>query len=70
MTYHEYFISKKIEQHDFPFYALIMAAMRKADDVNITKLKLMWPDVHEELYRRYHAPGGFLEGEKKKEEGE
>jgi len=24
------------------------------------KFKLMWPEVWEEMYRRYHAPGGIL----------
>lgn len=68
MSYHEYMVSREIERRDFPFYSLIMAAMRKADDKNIEKLKYAWPDVWTELFQRYHAPGGFLEGEKGEED--
>lgn len=46
-----------------PFYALIMAAMLKADDVNLLKLKVMWPHIWEELEKRYHARGGQLPGD-------
>ena len=67
MSYHEYIMSREIERQDLPFYALIMAAMRKADDNNIEKLKYGWPEVWTELYTRYHAPGGLLEGEQRGE---
>lgn len=45
---------------DVPFYALIMAAMRRADTQNLAKLKDAWPLVWQELDQRYHAPGGYL----------
>ena len=60
---------RSIMVSDEPFYALIMAAMRKADDVNIEKLRDAWPDVWEELRLRYHAPGGYLAGERPPQEG-
>jgi len=46
-----------------PFYALLMAAMREADSMNIKKLKAAFPDTWTELKARYNAPGGRLEGE-------
>lgn len=46
-----------------PFYALIMAAMRDADTSNTAKLRAAWPETWDELYARYHAPGGLLPGE-------
>jgi hypothetical protein len=62
MSYHEYVVSKEL--HGAPFYALIMAAMRQADTFNTEKMRAAWPDVWDELYARYHAPGGVLDGEK------
>jgi hypothetical protein len=56
-------MSQEIGRTDYPFYALIMAAMRQADDINIDKLRDAWPEVHGELTLRYNAPGGLLEGE-------
>ena len=61
MSRYDYEISKDI---DYPFYALIMAAMRKADSFNIVRLKTVYPKVWEELQARYDAPGGILPGEK------
>lgn len=59
----EYEASKRIYGDDLPFYALIMAAMRGADEENLRRLKLGFPDVWAELNARYHAPGGLLPGE-------
>ena len=58
--FHEYLVSQELSAEDHPFYALIMAAMRKADTANTAKLKAAWPEVWKELYARYHAPGGTL----------
>ena len=58
--FHEYLVSQELAEKDHPFYALIMAAMRKADTTNEAKLKAAWPEVWKELYARYHAPGGAL----------
>ncbi len=61
MSHHEYIVSIKLQ--DTPFYALIMAAMRRADSDNVEKLKRMFPETWSELFDRYHAPGGVLPGE-------
>jgi len=50
-----------LAEDDPSFYALIMAAMRKADDTNLEKLKTAFPDVYIELVQRYNAPGGCLD---------
>lgn len=59
----EYEASRQIHNACPPFYALIMAAMRGADEENLRRLKLGFPDVWDELEARYHAPGGLLAGE-------
>ena len=64
MSYHEYERARTLVARDEPFYALIMAAMRKADSSNLWRLKQAWPEVWEELQARYNAPGGKLEGDR------
>jgi hypothetical protein len=59
----EYRASRDLSAADPPFYALIMAAMRRADGQNEAKLRAMWPEVWEELDARYNAPAGLLPGE-------
>jgi len=60
MSYFDYKESQQIASHDFSFYGLLMAAMRKADTYNTRMFKLAWPDVWDELHDRYNAPGGIL----------
>ena len=48
-----------------PFYAVVMALMRLADDENRAKLQEMWPDVWAELQARYMAGGGVLPGDRR-----
>jgi len=60
MSLYAYLQSQKLAAQDTPFYAIIMAAMRKADSDNLKKLVAEWPDVWAELVARYHAPGGEL----------
>ena len=60
MSLHAYQVSREIEAKGYPFYALIMAAMRQADTENTEKLRAAWPHVWGELYARYHAPDGRL----------
>lgn len=60
MGLHEYKCSLAISAGEPPFYAMVMALMRKADTDNAAKLRLMWPDVWEELSARHEAPGGIL----------
>lgn len=56
----DYEASKRIARQDPSFYALLMAAMRKADDNNLSFLQDCWPGVWQELQARYNAPGGVL----------
>ena len=63
MSLYDYELSKKLMMDDPPFYALIMAAMRKADTYNLERLKVGFFDTWEELQARYNAPGGRLEGD-------
>lgn len=60
MSRYDYEQGKKIEAYQFPFYAIIQAAMRQADTDNTKKLKEAFPEVWEELHERYNSPGGFL----------
>lgn len=60
MSLYDYEISQRLSKEDIPFYGLIMAAMRRADTDNIEKLKIAFPEVWDELLRRYHAPAGVL----------
>ncbi|MHB1172824.1 MAG: hypothetical protein ACYCZY_10110 [Lacisediminihabitans sp.] len=63
MSYYDYKASQQIAAEDPPFYALIMAAARKADSDNLMLLRAAWPATIAELQERYNAPGGFLDGE-------
>ena len=62
MSLYDYKVGIEIVMNDPPFYALIQAAMMRADTDNLEKLKIAFPDVHAELQARYHAPGGRLPG--------
>ena len=70
MSMHDYRMSIEIDRHDYPFYALIMAAMRKADTNNLELLRDAWPAVWYELDARYHAPGGALTDDERSALGE
>ena len=63
MSLYDYKASQEIAKHDYPFYALVMAMMRKADDINMVKLTDAWPEVYVELRARYNAPGGLIGSE-------
>jgi hypothetical protein len=63
MSLYDYQQSQEIATRDYPFYALIMAAIRQADTENLDKLQRVFPEVVAEFRHRYHAPGGRLEGE-------
>lgn len=60
MSQYDYIAARSLDAMDMPFYALIMAAMRKADTNNFSKLIRVYPDVWSELNARYHAPNGKL----------
>lgn len=68
MSQYDYEASRQIAAQDFPFYALIMAAMRKADTPNSRALRQAFPDTWAELDARYNAPGGKLPEEWAQEE--
>ncbi|MBE9594627.1 MAG: hypothetical protein IMF19_14240 [Proteobacteria bacterium] len=68
MSLHEYEEGKEIAAKDPPFYALIQAAMRRADTANLHLLKACWPEVWLELRARYNAPGAILQSELKGDE--
>lgn len=63
MTYYDYQKSKEITSNNYPFNALIMAAMRKADYTNLVELKRAFPETFNEFTKRYDAPGGIIEGD-------
>lgn len=61
MDYRE---SVTIERQGFAFFALIAAAMRQADTDNMARLTAAFPEIAEDLKRRYNAPGGELPGDR------
>lgn len=61
MSVHEYRAAQKLATDDVPFYALIMAAMRRADSENLARLRAVFPETYAEVEARYNAPGGILE---------
>jgi hypothetical protein len=63
MSRHDYEVSKEIAVHDYPFYALIMAALRQADTGNLARLQAAFPEVWAELEERYWTPGGLVAAE-------
>jgi len=63
MSYHEYQVASQLALADHPFYALIMAAMQRADTVNGALLRSAFPGVWAEVEARYNAPGARLEGD-------
>ena len=66
MSYYDYRSSLSIAAQDYPFYAVLMAAMRQADTDNLEKLRAAFPEVYAELQARYNAPGGTLPGEQQR----
>lgn len=63
MSYFDYLESRRIAASDPPFYALLMAAMAKADSTNAAKLRAAFPATWAESEARYNAPGGKLPGD-------
>jgi hypothetical protein len=66
MSLHEYRVSAEIARLNFPFYALVMAAMRQADDRNLAALRAAFPNIWTELDTRYNAPGGLVPEERQR----
>ena len=63
MSYYDYRVGLEVSKEDYPFYALIQAAMRQADTDNLESLKLGFPHIWKELKERYNSPHGLLPGE-------
>ena len=63
LNLYDYEVSRNISAESPPFYALIAAAMRQADSINIEKLRAAFPGVYADLVARYNAPGGKIEGD-------
>lgn len=63
MSYVDYIAGRAIADKEYPFYAIIMAAMRRADTENLQKLQEAFPGTFKELRTRYNSPGGYLPGE-------
>ena len=59
MSYFDYEMSKRIAAEDYPFYALIMAAMRQADTNNLLRLQEAFPEIWAELKYRFMSPDGI-----------
>lgn len=68
MSLYDYQEGLEIVAKKYSFYALIHAAMRRADTDNLEMLKGCWPEVWLELRARYNAPGGKLQSELKGDE--
>lgn len=63
MSHHEYEVSRKIAAEDPPFYGIVMAALRKADDKNYRLLRAAFPTVEREFQDRYNLPAGMYPSE-------
>jgi len=53
---HEYKESLRLAIGEFPFYAIVAAAMRQADTDNLKKLKAAFPGIWESLLEWVHKP--------------
>lgn len=64
MSLYDYERSIEVVAKGYPFYALVMAAMKVADSDNIEKLMLIFPRTYYELQERSHFPGGLVSEER------
>lgn len=60
MSRFDYEVGRRIAADDPPFYALIQAAMRRADSTNLRRLREAFPETYAEVEARYNAHGGIL----------
>jgi hypothetical protein len=68
MSLFDYKLSREIahtgsDRPDPPFYAIVMAAMRRADTQNLGQLKAAFPETYQEFEQRRAANFGLLAGE-------
>lgn len=65
MSHHDYTVSRNLANDcDASFASLVMAAMRKADTLNLSRLQEGFPEIWAELQERYNSPGGWLPDER------
>lgn len=64
MSHYSFRAAAELADADTDFYALIQAAMRRADTDNLARLQAAFPDTWDELDARYHAPAGHLDGDR------
>jgi len=64
MGLYSYKQSQELSKNDPDFDALIMAAIRKADTMNLMILQHAFPMLVMEFKERYNAPGGILDIDK------
>lgn len=60
LSRYEYDWSRQASGEDWPFYGIIMLAMRRADSGNLERLKAVFPQVWQDLEARHRAVGGVL----------
>lgn len=63
MSYADYAQARRLGRDDPGIYALLMAAARKADSINLAKLRAGWPELVAEVEARYNAPAARLAGD-------
>jgi len=64
MSLYDYRKSQEIATNNYPFYALIMAAIRQADTDNFRELENAWPEIYQEFRDRCNMPGGMYPSER------
>ncbi len=55
MSVYDYQVGLRLAK--YPFYALVQAAMRKADSGNLERLQDAFPETWRELQTLYNTPG-------------
>jgi hypothetical protein len=63
LDYFEWQAARALHRQDVPFYALIAAALWKADTYNANELRHAFPDTCALAQKRYDAPGGLLDSD-------
>lgn len=60
MSLYNFKVAITLQHEDVPFYALIMAALMRADSENYTVLARAFPEIEVETFNRYRSPNGKL----------
>jgi hypothetical protein len=59
-TLADYQDSKKLNATDHSLASLIFAAIQKADNFNLNRFRMVFPEYYDEFMARYQAPGGAI----------